>query len=186
MPRRFLRPAIYMVVMSLLLVACSDTSPAGTTSTPGTAAATTGPPITSIEASPDARLDEIRRITTDATMGRLAALYRLDTAAIPLFVGNPDLIAQDLSLIEDGGLPFQIEPTEATVPYKVLEVYEDDEACLVIRTRIDLTDALGFNNATQRIEVFWLSEAGAVFAEEYDTSATAADWDPICDDAPGV
>ena len=170
-----------LIVMGLAaaLSACTDTSSSEITSS--TTTTTTMTTSVVLAQTPEERRDELEEMAATATLGRLGAFYRLDGEEMRQYVGSPDLMAQDLAIIADGGLPFLTEPTETNVPYQILEIYEDDGFCLVAKVRIDLTETLGFGAPIQRIEVFWLNDGAALFAAEYDVDATERDWLPVCE-----
>ena len=187
MPQLRVRSIVSALALGLVTVACASTTtpdPTVADETPGTPPPASTTEITSIESSTDPRLEEIRALTTDLMMRRLQALYHADKDALADVIADPEFLDHDFELVEDGHFEFAMEPTVDTVPYKILEVHVDDGSCLVVRSRIDLTDALEFFAPSQEIDVFWLEGDTARIAQIFGIGANEDDWGPVCDAAP--
>ena len=180
--------ALAAMGLAAALAACSTdaepvptTAPTTTTTTIGTTTSLASTTTTTEAPEPVDRMTEILELATTATVGRLDAFYRLDPNGIQQFVGSPELIAQDLGIINDGGLPFVVAPTVDNVPYEILELFEDDGSCLVLQVEVDLVETLDFPAPIRRVEVFWITDDVALFAGEFNEDAEEDQWRPVCD-----
>ncbi len=164
--RRSLRlPLLALVALTLTAGTCDvtrDTTLATSTATPTTPTAT-DPIVTVTSPAPpeaDDRTGQLTAIAAALNVNRLIAIENRDLNALRAIDGTDPLFSADRLLANNGGFDFVAPPTLDAIPYEITRILLDRPDCVVIATRIDLRDVLGFDEAEEQVEVVFFDGVG--------------------------